>query len=44
MVSQFMGNDVGLRKVRIAPAKTSEFIPEAQVDIYLFVRRAVERT
>ena len=44
MVAEFVRNDVGLCKLGVAAAKTPQFIPEAEVDVDLFVRRAVKRS
>lgn len=43
VVAKFVSDDVSLREVRIAAAETSKLIPEAEVDIDLFVRRTIER-
>ena len=44
MVAEFVRNDVGLCKLGVGAAKTPQFIPEAEVDVDLFVRRAVKRS
>lgn len=44
MVAQFMSDNVSLGKVGVAAAETTEFIPETQVDVDLFVCRAIERS
>ena len=43
MVAQLVRDDVGLGEFRIAAAESSQFIPETQIDVDLFIRRAVER-
>ena len=43
VVAEFVRDDVSLGKVGIAAAEASEFIPEAQVDVDLLIRRAIER-
>jgi hypothetical protein len=44
MMAELMSNHIGLRKIRIAAAETSELVPETQVDINLFVSGTVERS
>ena len=43
VVPEFVGDNVGLREVRIAAAEAAEFIPEAEVDVDLPVGGAVKR-
>ena len=43
MMTKLVRDNVSLRKVRIAAAEAPEFIPEAEVDVHLFVSRTIER-
>jgi len=43
MMTKLMGDHIGLGKVCRAAADTPQLIPEAQIDVDLFVCRAVER-
>ena len=43
VVAEFVRDNVSLGKVRVTAAEMPEFIPEAQVDVDLLIRRAIER-
>src|ERR1700723_2685814 len=43
MMSQLMGDHVSLSELRVAAAEPLQLTPEAEIDVNLFVRRAIER-
>src|SRR5271170_5831218 len=43
VVTEFVSNHISLGKICVASSEALQLIPEAEIDINLFVRRAIER-